>query len=105
MPLAEAAVAAYGGRYIVRGGEMCVLEGNRPVRRAVILEFDSPDLGVGDLDLSKEVALKHASTLGLRRCRAHNFPASLTVACADGASIPATAIADLFALSPAKPRR
>src|SRR5690348_12347876 len=42
MPLAEAAVAAYGGRYIVRGGEMCMLEGNRPVRRAVILEFESP---------------------------------------------------------------
>jgi len=42
MPLAEAAVAAYGGRYIVRGGDMRVLEGNRPVRRAVILEFDSP---------------------------------------------------------------
>lgn len=41
--LAEAAVAAYGGRYIVRGGDMRVLEGNRPVRRAVILEFDSPE--------------------------------------------------------------
>ena len=41
MPLAEAAAAAYG-RSIVRGGDMRVLEGNRPVRRAVILEFDSP---------------------------------------------------------------
>jgi len=38
MPLAEAAVAAYGGRSIVRGGDMRVLEGNRPVRRAVILD-------------------------------------------------------------------
>ena len=43
MPLAEAAVAAYGGRYIVRGGDMSVLEGNRPLRRAVIVEFDSPE--------------------------------------------------------------
>ena len=42
MPLAEAAAAAYGGRSIVRGGDIRVLEGNRPVRRAVILEFDSP---------------------------------------------------------------
>jgi uncharacterized protein (DUF1330 family) len=42
MPLAEAAAAAHGGRSIVRGGDMRVLEGNRPVRRAVILEFDSP---------------------------------------------------------------
>ena len=42
MPLAEAATAAYGGRSIVRGGDIRVLEGNRPVRRAVILEFDSP---------------------------------------------------------------
>ena len=37
MPLAEAAVAAYGGRYIVRGGDMRVREGIRPVCRAVIL--------------------------------------------------------------------
>jgi uncharacterized protein (DUF1330 family) len=43
MPLAAAAVAAYGGRYLVRGGDMRVVEGNRPVRRAVILEFESPE--------------------------------------------------------------
>ena len=42
MSLAGAAVAACGGRYIVRGGDIRVLEDNRPVRRAVILEFDSP---------------------------------------------------------------
>ena len=43
MPLAEAAAAAYGGRSIVRGGDMRVLEGNRPVRRAVNSEFDNPE--------------------------------------------------------------
>ncbi len=41
-PKAAAAIAAFGGRYLVRGGNAEVIEGDRPVRRAVILEFDSP---------------------------------------------------------------
>jgi uncharacterized protein (DUF1330 family) len=36
------AVAAEGGRFIVRGGEMAVLEGDWEPKRLVILEF--PDL-------------------------------------------------------------
>jgi uncharacterized protein (DUF1330 family) len=32
-------VAAHGGAYIVRGGEIDVLEGGSPVGRTVILEF------------------------------------------------------------------
>jgi uncharacterized protein (DUF1330 family) len=32
-------VAAHGGAYIVRGGEIDVLEGGTPVGRTVILEF------------------------------------------------------------------
>ena len=32
-------VAAHGGSYIVRGGEIDVLEGGAPVGRTVILEF------------------------------------------------------------------
>jgi uncharacterized protein (DUF1330 family) len=39
---APAAVAAAGGRYLVRGGELAVLEGDWQPTRLVLLEF--PDL-------------------------------------------------------------
>lgn len=41
-PLAEAAVHAHGGRYLARGGQVEVLEGDREPNRTVVLEF--PDL-------------------------------------------------------------
>ena len=37
--LAPAAIAAHGGRYLVRGGHMKVLEGEPESRRVVVLEF------------------------------------------------------------------
>ena len=37
-----AVIAAYGGRYLVRGGAVERLEGNAPLNRMVILEF--PDM-------------------------------------------------------------
>ncbi len=37
-----ATIGAYGGRYLVRGGETERLEGDRPLRRMVVLEFESP---------------------------------------------------------------
>jgi uncharacterized protein (DUF1330 family) len=37
-----AVIAAHGGRYVVRGGEMAVLEGDWPGPRTVVLEF--PDM-------------------------------------------------------------
>jgi uncharacterized protein (DUF1330 family) len=37
-----AVIAAYGGRYLVRGGDLEVLEGEVPGRRLVIVEF--PDM-------------------------------------------------------------
>jgi uncharacterized protein (DUF1330 family) len=40
--LAPSSVAAYGGRYIVRGGETETLEGDWKPNRIVILEF--PDM-------------------------------------------------------------
>lgn len=41
--LAPAAIAAFGGKYIVRGGAMELLEGDRQPGRTVILEFPSLD--------------------------------------------------------------
>jgi uncharacterized protein (DUF1330 family) len=38
--LAPAAIAHYGGRYLVRGGTSVTLEGARRPARIVILEFD-----------------------------------------------------------------
>ena len=42
-PLAAASIAAFGGRYLVRGGAAERVEGDRPPRRFVLLEFDSPE--------------------------------------------------------------
>jgi uncharacterized protein (DUF1330 family) len=43
--LASSAVAAYGGRYLVRGGATETLEGGWRPSRFVILEFPSVELG------------------------------------------------------------
>jgi uncharacterized protein (DUF1330 family) len=39
--LASTAIAAHGGRYLVRGGNSEVLDGEWQPRRLVVLEFDS----------------------------------------------------------------
>ena len=41
--LAPPAIAAYGGRYLARGGAVSVLEGDWAPKRAVILEFPSAE--------------------------------------------------------------
>lgn len=42
-PLAEASLAPFGGRFVVRQRDPQVLEGDRHVRLVVVLEFDSPE--------------------------------------------------------------
>ncbi len=39
--LVPATIEAYGGRYLVRGGEAQLVEGDRPPNRTVVLQFDS----------------------------------------------------------------
>jgi len=41
--MAAAAVAAYGGKYLVRGGALTVLEGDWKPERLVIVEFESAE--------------------------------------------------------------
>ena len=36
-----ATIEKHGGRYLARGGEVEVVEGDQPTRRTVVLEFDS----------------------------------------------------------------
>ncbi|MGE5470493.1 MAG: DUF1330 domain-containing protein [Bacteroidota bacterium] len=41
-PLSEAAIAQYGGRFVIRGGDAEVLEGAwSPPQRLIVIEFDS----------------------------------------------------------------
>jgi len=38
-----ASIAAYGGKFIVRGGKAELIEGNQEPKRIVVLEFESAD--------------------------------------------------------------
>jgi len=38
-----ATIEAFGGRYLVRGGDPHLIEGTEPSGRVVVLEFDSPE--------------------------------------------------------------
>ena len=48
--LVPASIAAYGGRYLARGGKTEVLEGNWNPKRIVILEFESIERAKAWLD-------------------------------------------------------
>jgi uncharacterized protein (DUF1330 family) len=45
-PLAAASVEAAGGRYLVRGGAVEVLEGDAPAGRTVVVEFPTMQAAV-----------------------------------------------------------
>ncbi len=60
--LAPAAVAAYDGKYLARGGKTEVLEGNWSPSRLVILEFPSVDRAkqwLDSVEYSEARALRH----------------------------------------------
>ena len=45
-PLATASIEKFGGKYIVRGGNSEIIEGDQPLHRIVILEFESMEQGL-----------------------------------------------------------
>jgi len=55
---AFATVAAYGGRYIARGGKTVVLEGTWAPERLVILEFESVERAQAWLDSPEYAPVK-----------------------------------------------
>ncbi|MHB1359105.1 MAG: DUF1330 domain-containing protein [Rhodocyclaceae bacterium] len=58
--LAQVAVAQYGGRYVVRGGEYQVLEGDWRPQRLVVVEFPSPEQARGFYDSPEYLAARAA---------------------------------------------
>ena len=42
--LSPAAIAAFGGKFLARGGETDTLEGDKETNRMVIVEFESMDI-------------------------------------------------------------
>lgn len=61
-------VEAYGGRYLVRGGEKTVLEGDAPFDRVVVIEFDSVDTAQAFYDDANYVEtrkIRQANSVGL----------------------------------------
>ena len=58
--LAAVAIARHGGRYLVRGGETVVLEGDWTPRRVVVVEFPTLDAARGFYDSSDYRAARDA---------------------------------------------
>ncbi|MAN80952.1 MAG: hypothetical protein CMM77_05105 [Rhodospirillaceae bacterium] len=62
-----ATIAAFGGEYIVRGGEQVALEGTAPSSRTVVLRF--PDMATAQAwyaspEYAKPLAIRMASAKG-----------------------------------------
>ena len=63
----EGTIAAYGGRYKVRGGKAKALEGDAPRGRLVVIEFDSYEQAKAWYDSQEYAgpkALRHDTSTG-----------------------------------------
>ena len=61
-----ATIERHGGKYLVRGGAVEVVEGDRPARRTVVLEFESLEQARGwyySEDYAGPKELRMASTI------------------------------------------
>jgi uncharacterized protein (DUF1330 family) len=66
--MAPAAIEAYGGKYIARGGAMEVLEGESDLPRTVILEFPDMDTARKWYDSPEYMAARKAREGAARTC-------------------------------------
>lgn len=67
MAMAEASVAAHGGRFLVRGGNPLVLEGEAGGHRVVILEFPTREAAAtfhASADYQPAIALRQSLSTG-----------------------------------------
>ena len=62
MAMAEAAVAAFNGRFLIRGGNPATLEGAPGTSRIVVLEFPSRDAAA-----AFHASVEYASAIELRQ--------------------------------------
>ena len=61
-------VAAHGGRYLIRGGEKTVVEGEAPYDRIVVVEFDSIEQAKAlyeDPKYAEVMKIRHGSSVGV----------------------------------------
>jgi uncharacterized protein (DUF1330 family) len=62
-----ATLEAFGGKFITRGGDLQVLEGEWPHPRLVVIEFPSRAAAEGwysSADYQKVISLRHRSSVG-----------------------------------------
>ncbi len=65
--MAPGTVAAYGGRYLIGGGDpKQLLEGDGPMPRSAVLEFDSPEMA---LEWYNSPEYRPAREIRQRACR------------------------------------
>ncbi len=68
-----ATVEAYGGRFLVRGGETQLVEGNQQPGRIVVLEFESPEQAMkwyNSPEYQRILPLRTANSTGRALCSA-----------------------------------